>query len=374
VSGPSLAVGITEPNPAFVWAPRHAVPAPFDRWRDALTKLHPAYYRLVVDWSAAQPSRDATPTFAQYNGGCLRDEPPCAPYGGVREQLRALASRQRSGDGWEALVVLTGTPEWAATAPGGCERSNALPRARPPRPDALGAYRAFVAALLREAAADGARLRYWSPWNEPNQIGSLSPQRPSCDGRAPSVSVAPYARLARALHRALDAAPGDQQLVLGELAGLDKRRPLTTAVDEFVRQLPRDVACSAQLFSQHGYVGGPDLTGEALAALDAKGCPQRHAAWVTESGVGAPHAGEQRPTGAAAQARECRALHRRLERWYRDPRVTAAFQYTLREDDIFPTGLVTTDLARAYPELREWQAWGMQARPTPQAPPPADAC
>ena len=50
-------------------------------------------------------------------------------------------------------------------------------------------------------------------------------------------------------------------------------------------------------------------------------------------------------------------------------------QYTLREDDLFRTGLVTTDLARAYPALAEWKQWGMEARPRPTDPaPPAAAC
>ena len=64
-------------------------------------------------------------------------------------------------------------------------------------------------------------------------------------------------------------------------------------------------------------------------------------------------------------------MHRLLKRWYDDPRVTAAFQYTLREDDVFPTGLVTTDLTRAYPALQEWQPWGLRARQRPEDPPPA---
>ena len=42
-------------------------------------------------------------------GGCMREVPPCAPWGGLRDQLRALAQRQQSGPGdWEALVVSTG--------------------------------------------------------------------------------------------------------------------------------------------------------------------------------------------------------------------------------------------------------------------------
>ena len=56
---------------------------------------------------------------------------------------------------------------------------------------------------------------------------------------------------------------------------------------------------------------------------------------------------------------------------FRDPRITAAVQYTLREDDVFPTGLVTTDLTRAYPALKEWQQWGLRARERPEDAPPA---
>ena len=52
--------------------------------------------------------------------------------------------------------------------------------------------------------------------------------------------------------------------------------------------------------------------------------------------------------------------------------MTVAAQYTMREDDRFPTGLVTTDLARERPALREWQAWG--ARETPAAPPADSTC
>ena len=53
--------------------------------------------------------------------------------------------------------------------------------------------------------------------------------------------------------------------------------------------------------------------------------------------------------------------------------ITAAVQYTMREDDVFPTGLVTTDLSRAYPALHEWQQWGMRERASAADPPPKSA-
>ena len=52
--GPALAVGITEQNPNFFAV--GDVAAEFSRWRDELVKIRPAYYRVVVDWSALQPA------------------------------------------------------------------------------------------------------------------------------------------------------------------------------------------------------------------------------------------------------------------------------------------------------------------------------
>jgi hypothetical protein len=162
-------------------------------------------------------------------------------------------------------------------------------------------------------------------------------------------------------------------MVLGELAGLDKRRPMTTSIKEFVDAIPAEVACASKTWTQHGYVGGRDPVDDLERALARKGCEQTRI-WITETGVGAPRSGEERRTSRGSQVRACGRLHRRLERWYKDPRVTAAFQYTFREDDLFPTGLVTTDLAGAFPALGEWMAWGTVSRPEPTEPPPPNSC
>src|SRR4029450_2813794 len=51
-------------------------------------------------------------------------------YAGLRDQLRALASRQAEQPGlWEGLIVITGMPEWAARRVPGCTRG-ASPAAR----------------------------------------------------------------------------------------------------------------------------------------------------------------------------------------------------------------------------------------------------
>ncbi len=371
-AGQGLAIGVTEPNPNLVASPGdRATPEPWARWRDALGAIHPAFYRLVIDWPSLQPRPDAPADLQALNGGCMRSVQPCLGWAGVRDQLRALASRQREG-GWQALVVITGTPAWAAAPPAGCERPLTDPRSRLPRPDALPAYQRLVADLLAAAAQAGADLRYWSAWNEPNHPAFSSPQRGACDAVSPSLAAGGYAALARALQQALVAAPGDQQLVLGETAGLLKPTPYTTTVPEFIAGLPQDVVCASTVWSQHAYIGGPDPVGPAATALAARGCPQPHTIWITETGVGpAPSylSGAREITG---ELEGCRALHRRLVGWWSDPRVTVAFQYTLRQDDRFPTGLVTTDLAAARPALAEWTAWGGDRQPA--APPPDPVC
>jgi hypothetical protein len=345
-----LAIGITELNPAFL-AP--GAPEPFARWQRELEAIDPAYVRLVIEWG------DVGSDLATADGGCMRAIPPCHGYAGFRAQVQALARVQREHPGhYVGMVVFTHTPPEHAAAPGGCERARTEPRSRPPRGSAIPAYRALVRATVDEAARAGADVPYWSPWNEPNHPYFISPQRDRCDPGAPSRAVAPYRRLTTAMLGVLDEAPGEQRLVLGETAGLLERRSTSTTVGEIIRGLPRGVVCRAQVYGQHAYVGGRDPVDAVERALRPFRCPRTPEIWITE-------------TGARSADRPCRSVHRRLVRWYRDPRVTAAFQYTLREDDRFPTGLVSTDLTRALPALAVWKAWG--ARPTPTAPPPGSA-
>jgi hypothetical protein len=369
--GRHLAVGISEQNPNFFSASPQ-IPQPFARWRDQLAKMQPALYRLVVYWPSLQPNADAPPDLEGINGGCLRDKPPCAPYAGVRDQLRALATRQKEGGG-EGYVMITGTPEWAARPASGCERRRIGPTNRMPRPDALAAYRKLVDDILALAHKEGATLRYWAPWNEPNHPFSSSPQRAFCSGDAPVVSVKPYVQVANALREALDKAPGEQRYVVGEVAVMTRHLPITSSVHEFLQALPPKLVCGAAAWTQHSYLGGLDVLDDVDRLLKAKGCDRPLPIWMTETGAGAPRTSSARTGGRPAELRGCRAVHKILGRWYRDPRITAAVQYTLREDDVFPTGLVTTDLSRAYPVFKEWQQWGLKARPDASDPPPSEA-
>jgi hypothetical protein len=371
-AGLGLAVGITEPNANLIASPAdRTLPEPWATWRAALGAIRPAFYRLVIDWPSIQPTADAPPNLSAPNAGCMRTVAPCLGFGGVLDQLRALASRQREG-GWEALVVITGTPDWAASPPSGCERPGTQPRSRPPRADALPAYRALIAALLRAAAHEGAQLQFWSAWNEPNHPAFLSPQRGACDPAAPSTAPASYADLVRALEQELAAAGGNHQIVLGETAGLLRPTPYATSVPEFIAGLPQDVVCASTVWTQHAYIGGPDPVAAISAALAARGCPQPHTIWITETGVGPAPPDLSAARAIADEQRGCRELHDRLVSWWNTPRVTVAFQYTLRQDDRFPTGLVTTNLGAARPSLAEWTAWGGARQPT--APPPQPAC
>jgi hypothetical protein len=312
--------------------------------------------------------------FDSPNGGCLRDKQPCGSYGGLREVFKALGARQKADGGWQALVVLTGTPEWAAAPATGCERPGTQTRSRPPRPGyGMTAYGVFVRFVLEEARRDGVDLHYWAPWNEPNHPFFISPQRATCDSSAPSTAVGPYVEMARTLKSALDEAPGEQEVVLGELAGLPARRPKSASVSEFIADVPKDLACGVKVWSQHGYIGGVNPVDNVERALTRKGC-SRPAVWITETGVGAPRSGERRRKSHVSQVAACRLLHRRFVRWFEDDRVTAAFQYTFREDDRFPTGLVKTDLSDSYPALAELQAWGGESRPQATDPPPPERC
>jgi hypothetical protein len=336
-----------------------AVPRDWERWRDELAAIRPALYRLPVVWHAVQPDAAAPPDLDAPNRGCLRETPPCAAYAGVRDQLRALASRGRP-----VQVVITGTPEWAQQPQAGCREDAG---AEPPRPDALPAYRRLVAAILDAGERAGADLRYWSPFNEPNHPLFLAGQRSDCDADAPSRAPAEYARIARALRAELEAQPGEQRLTLGELAFSRSPRPRSTTIREFYAGLPRELVCSTTIAAQHAYAGGEAGVRELTRALRRHDCPRPHTIWITETGVGPVNGRAVRDQRAG-----CRRLAAALRGYYRDQHVTLALQYTFREDDLFPTGLVSTDLTTPRPALALWQAWGGDRAPGDR--PPRGVC
>ncbi|MBX5442402.1 MAG: hypothetical protein IRZ32_12865, partial [Solirubrobacteraceae bacterium] len=345
-----LVAGLTEANPHLI-APGDRPPA-FAPWRDRVAALGLSYLRVLVDWRRVQPSPDAPPDLAQPADGCLRGVPPCAPFAGIADQLRAARDA-----GLTPVVVVLDTPEWAAAPARGCEAREAGPRARMPAD--LGAYRALVRAVLELGRAEGVELPWWAPWNEPNHPLFLGPQRAACDAGRPALAPGLYAELARAMAAELAAAPGEQRLVLGEVAGFDAPRRDAAGAAEFAAALPRDVACADGVWGLHAYVrvedelaadaqapGAGALLDAVAAALDGHGCPGGPPPiWITETG-----------TDPAAGADGCRAMAQALAAWRDDPRVQAAFQYTFREDTAFPVGLADAGLTRLEPAYAAWLA------------------
>ena len=150
-----LAVGLTEQNPNFVWPPAsHEVPAEFERWRDdvgeAQARVLPARARLAGDRAGATASRCSTASHV----GCLRDKQPCARLPAACATSSRRWPRARSEGGWETLVVMSGTPEWAARPAGRMRARRTRRRARARR-----ARHGDLHALRRARARRGARSR-----------------------------------------------------------------------------------------------------------------------------------------------------------------------------------------------------------------------
>jgi hypothetical protein len=380
--GEGLAVGIGETRATLLWS-KQAQPelaGGMGPWRDRLAALKPRYFRLFVDWRRLQPYPAQPPNWTQPDDGCQRGLPPCAPFAGVRDTLRAIASQQKAQGGFQVLVSIASVPDWAAAPPSGCERGDATPRSRPINDQGLAAYRALVRSLNDLATSEGVTLSYWSPWNEPNGTFFVSPQRATCDRTAPPVSPAVYTKLARAMREELQALPGVQHLVIAELAGLPGPRLRGSGVEEFYAGLPDDVVCSADVFAQHAYAernrpaSARRPVEQLEGALDTRPCAKDKPIWVTETGVGGPHVGGDRTGGLASLREDCRALDAALRRWDIDPRVQAAFQYTFRDDPSFPVGLADVGLTHTWPAYDEWLAWGGDRPPGGPAPDLPAAC
>jgi hypothetical protein len=394
-----LSIGITEPNANFLWSPaeRSAVAPGFGRWRDALDAIDPGIYRLLINWAQVQPDPSRPPDWDVPDSGCLRGLAPCGPYDGIREQLEAIRSRQRHG-GLDVLVVLNAVPAWASPqTASGCELTPTPPGARGVAPQAIGAYAALARSLLALAAQEGVALRFWSAWNEPNAPQFISPQRATCSAASPSLAPARYATLVRALEPVLRAAPGDDQLVIGETAAYGAATAIKTSVQEFVADLPQDVVCAADVWAQHVYIspatsleqgaalvaardagrldaaGSVALLAQIHTALAARGCGHPYSIWVTETGVGGPVAGGPRPADPASARAGCRQLAAALSGWDALGYVGAAVQYTFREDDLYPVGLVNSTMTATYPAYDLWRAWGQRA-PGGPAPPLPSSC
>lgn len=346
-----------------------------------MAALHPALVRVSVDWAQIQPAAGSPPDWSLHSDGCDRGAPPCRPYAGIRELLQAIRSAQQAQGGYQVAVVVYGVPAWAAVPAHGCERANIASRSRPISAAGLRGYEALVRSLLALAAREQVEIHWWSPWDEPNGSFFISPQRERCSRSSAPLSPAVYARLVRAMKDALKGAPGGPQLVLGEFAGFPGGgRPYATQVDEFLRALPQDVICDAGVWAQHAYAvpGQPSSQPGPVSALErdlsAHPCARDRPVWVTETGAGGTHAGQNRSQRPADLGRDCRALAATLAAFARDPRIAAAVQYTFRDDPTFPVGLVDAGLTRTWPVYDLWRAWGDGRAPGAPAPPLPASC
>jgi hypothetical protein len=367
--GGGLAIGLTELNPGLFTHGEDV--GELGPWRDRVEALEPPLYRLTVDWSTLQATPDAPVDWTKPTDGCMRGIGPCRPYAGIRDTLRAIRSEQQAGHGFATMVVVYGVPAWAARRAHGCERPSIGTRSRPITAQGLAAYGRLVGSLQDLAQREGVDIRWWSPWNEPNGPFFISPQRGSCKSGAKPLSPAVYTKLARAMRDELK--PG-QQLVVGELAGFEDARRYGTSISEFLDALPDDVVCAAGIFAQHAYAKRSDAPSDRGAVgvfedvLDRRPCTAGKPIWITETGVGGPHVGDERSTGAQSMRRDCEALDAALRRWNEDPRVRAAFQYTFRDDPVFPVGLADVGLTRTWPVYGLLQAWAGDRRPDDPAP------
>lgn len=337
------------------------MPAAFRPARDQIARMRPALYRMIVDWTYIQPDPRSPAILDANVDGCMRLRAPCRTFKGVEATLRALAARQRAGTGWNVVVTIYGVPEWAATRGGGCERDNIGYRSRAINAAGLRAYAQLVRRIAELGDRLGVELRFWSPWNEPNQIFFISPQRARCDESSPLLSPAVYTRLYRTARRALEDAGGERELVLGDLAGSPEKGVRAGKADEFLRALPRDVVCGSEVLALHSYPGNDfDVIAEAARVTDSR-CGRRMPIWITETGAGNLRAGKERDVSASAVREQCRRYYDQLRAWRREPRVKVATQYLVREDPQFRVGLVTANMRREYPAFGMLTSWSRAA-------------
>jgi hypothetical protein len=370
-----LAIGLSEINPNLFWHGKDV--GAFGPWRDRLEALKPPLYRLAVDWASLQPSPNGPIDWTKASDGCMRSLQPCQPYSGIRDILRAIHSEQQAGNGFATMVVFYGVPDWAARPASGCERDDITARSRPITDQGLQAYQRMVRSLEQLAKREGVSIGWWSPWNEPNGPFFISPQRAQCSGTSKALAPAVYAKLAGALRQELQ--PG-QQMVVGELAGLENARKYGSSIKEFFAGLPDSVVCNAGVFAQHAYAkrsdaaDDPGAVGALEQVLDTRPCAAKKPIWVTETGVGGPHVGDERSPKEESIRADCQALNTTLRRWNDDPRVDAAFQYTFRDDPVFPVGLVDAKLTKTWPAYDLFKAWGGSRRPDAPSPALPAAC
>ena len=370
--GKRVAVGISEQNPNFV-SPSPDIPQPFARWRDALGEDAPGALpprRLLALDPAERRTRPPTSTRSTAAACATSRRAPATS--ACATSSRALAARQTEG-GWEGFVVITGTPEWAARPPSGCERRRTGPTNRMPRTDALRAYERLVArhrsrrpARRAPRCATGRRGTSPTTRTPPRRSAPRRAARPSRASRPGRTWRSPTRS-----RRALRKAPGDQRYVLGEVAVMVRRLSITTTVNEFLDALParagvrrprvdaahlhrrrgrarrRRRAAEGQGLRRHADLDDRDRRGRAAHRDRAHRRPPGRAARLPQRGP------DPQDAGTATRASPPRSSTRCA-------RTTCSRPGSSRPTSRAPI-----------PALKEWQQWGLRARERPEDPPPS---
>jgi hypothetical protein len=391
VRAPTLSVGIVTNDVGALTPPATPVPA-FERAQALTDRIAPRFVRIDVRWDLIQPDEAAPFDPGRVIGdGCGRERAqPCSGPQSLTRTLAAVKAAQVAHPGhYRPLISFWGIPNWAGDVGDGCEAAKAREGAQPLAPGKEPAYKAMVAAIWGAVRAAGIEGADWTPWNEPNAPYFIDPQRSACTPDAEPRSPESFSRMVVAMDEELERlrattpagspARGDR-LVVGELAGWGAPSRRAVPTDEFLRALPDDVLCRADVISVHGYLEAHPRNGKGepvaagLRELDRRPCLDGRPAWITETAVGAPRSGGERDTARGTLQFECRLMDQQLRRWYRDPRVTAAFQYSVRTDPAFPTGLMDEGLNRTFPVAKVWEAWGGDRDPAAEPPALPSGC
>ncbi|MGH2824605.1 MAG: hypothetical protein ACRDLY_16635 [Thermoleophilaceae bacterium] len=312
---------------------------------DEFARLGVDIVKLNLYWDEVAPNGRRKP--AGFDGA----DPGSYAWGSYDHAVQAILDR-----GMRPFLSLGGRgPDWATGKRG--RRGTYRPNAEE--------FRTFAeAAGLRFANVD-----IWSIWNEPNLYSWLSPQRHKRVPVSPSI----YRELYIAGHRGLRASGnGDDAILLGELmprGGTDRRKvpPLQflremACLDRNYRQYRGRAAklrgcrrvgripTSGLAYHPYTLAGGPGVNearddaaigqlGRVRATLDKLArrgkLPRRLKIWITEFGF------QTRPPDPFGTPIRRAPGFMDLSEWiaFRNPRVAAYGQYTMRDNDFWQSGL-----------------------------------
>ncbi len=312
---------------------------------DEFARLGVDIVKLNLYWDEVAPNGRRKP--AGFDGA----DPGSYAWGSYDHAVQAVLDR-----GMRPFLSLGGRgPDWATGKRG--RRGTYRPKAKE--------FRLFAeAAGLRFPNVD-----IWSIWNEPNLYSWLSPQRHKRVPVSPSI----YRELYIAGHRGLRASGnGDDAILLGELmprGGTDRRKvpPLQflremACLDRNYRQYRGRAAklrgcrrvgripTSGLAYHPYTLAGGPGVNearddaaigqlGRVRATLDKLArrgkLPRRLKIWITEFGF------QTRPPDPFGTPIRRAPGFMDLSEWiaFRNPRVAAYGQYTMRDNDFWQSGL-----------------------------------